>query len=112
MSELSEWPEKIRVRGFDFMHQGWNTVLHRESNPDKRNNPVYRMKEYNLYGLIAIIPIRICKSENGIWYLFSEANPYFPIMRKNGSQNDPFGEWVGTGLSCRVTRNTNWLNLQ
>jgi hypothetical protein len=80
-----DYPQKIKVSGLPFMLQGWNNIFTKTDSDE----PVYRLNEYTLYGLIPIAPAIIYKLKDR-W-----------ILRR---EDDFLGHWIpaeGTRLTGR-----------
>lgn len=62
------YPNYLYISGFSFLHQGWNSVLEKSYQYSLNGAPIYYMKSYFLYGLIAIRPLKLIKQDQ-TWIL-------------------------------------------
>lgn len=98
----SEFPEKIRMRGFPFLSQGWNSI-YKKTDQVSDGCPVYRLEPYNLYHMIAIIGVTIFRKD-GIWVLQVDGDSAPLYKRISAStQNGPEGYWPCGGYTTAVT---------
>jgi len=88
------FPQTIKVSGFPFMLQGWNSKYHKTSEMSD-GCPVYQLNSYILYYFIDIIGVKLFRVD-GIWVLqrMCDVVPAMDIKKYGlGPQPDPFGFW-------------------
>lgn len=108
MASTNEFPDAVRIRGMDFMHQGWNTIF--EKTEELSNGyPVYYMKTYKLYGFFQIFPAKLIF--NGTDWTFVNCGLGFQSVlgKKNGTNliGDYNGMWIN---DFRVEKETSYFN--
>lgn len=96
-----EYPERIRVSGWNLTMMGFNNWYYR-TNEIRNGAPVYRMESYNLFYLIPIFAAEISKHNDFMSSWCHDSEGTYPIFLRNPTEKGlPFGNYYN---GIRVTR--------